>query len=539
LEGLKDDWNINMPIVNEGMNICNYFKYQEEYQNPFSFLSNEIRFLYDVDLDRECKLQYKCLADYVPEELLNHVKTPCSRNMLAYTGMNLLGIEFPQMYFKVRGCITPPHQENLNLCSININFGPGSCTWFFISEEQFSKLEKLLSKKNLKFSSMLWWPNLEELTETGITYSEYDQKPGDLIHISPGTIHWVFSNGNCTHLSWNLAPLNIRQYYMTIIKYDWNQVNKVKSLLPMIDITFKILKKANLKPNEKLHMLMSKLIRKYVSYCDESIKYLESNNHFIEKGSFVVKPDYIYYCIDCQCEIFNLIFVENYKNTELLEIRCSETSQVCKNINFKTKCFDCAKKDLNIYNIFLQRSIGALELEINSFTFFTSFQSRSCFEIMEISDNSCYNCKDFFKKNMQSKDYDPGDFCSFIDWRQINKTFIQPNSIPNLYNSFYTHENLDTFCDLNKVGKLNAAYILNQIYKPFKHLIAKEKKMSEKKLNGEKSWKKPTVGFREKCDQCWTSIFNGHFGCQACAYVLCGDCHSDLSSNKKAISMFF
>jgi hypothetical protein len=111
-------------------------------------LSNEIRLLFDVDLDRECKLQNKCLADYVPEEFLNHVKTPCFRNVLAYTRMNLLGIEFPQMYSSVRGCITPTQQENLNLSSIYINFGPGTCTWFFISEEQFSKLEKLFSKTN-------------------------------------------------------------------------------------------------------------------------------------------------------------------------------------------------------------------------------------------------------------------------------------------------------------------------------------------------------------------------------------------------------
>jgi hypothetical protein len=540
LEVLKDDWNIEMTIVKDGMNICDYFEYQEEYQNPLSYMSNQIRFLFDVDLEKECKLQYKCLADFVPEELLNHVKTPCPRNMLAYTGMNLRDIEFYKMYFKVRGSITTPHQENLNLSLININFGPGSCTWFFISVEQFNKLEELLSKKKIKFSSMSWWPNLEELSESGIIFNEYDQKPGDMIFISPGTIHWAFSNGNCTHISWNLAPLNVRQYSMAIIKYDWNQINEVKSLLPMIDITFKIIKKAHLKPNEKLNVFMTKIFRKYVSYCEKTIKYLESNNRFfqlIETDNLVVKSDYTYYCIDCKCEIFNLIFVKKYKNIELSEIKCSKSIQG-KDINDKTTCFDCAKKDLNLYNIYLQRSIGTLQLEINSFKFFSSFQSRSCFEIMDLSVNTCSNCKDFFLKNIQSKDYDPSEFCRFIDWRQNDKTFIQLNSIPNFYKSFYTHEYLEPFSFINKVSKKNATYILNKIYKPFKHLIAREKKMSERKINGGKSWKKPSIGFREKCDQCWTFIFNGHFCCQACAYLLCGDCHSNLTSNTKAISMF-
>ena len=57
-------------------------------------ISKSVFFFVKRDLFFIWRLQYKCLADYVPLELLNHVKSPCSRNMLAYTRMNLLGIEF-------------------------------------------------------------------------------------------------------------------------------------------------------------------------------------------------------------------------------------------------------------------------------------------------------------------------------------------------------------------------------------------------------------------------------------------------------------
>jgi len=98
-----------------------YLKYQKELKNK---KTDKIKFLFDVDLDKNhCNDQYDGLAKHVPKDFLNFVKEgQASKNMIDYTGMNLPGIEFPQMYFKVKGCLTPPHQETLSFLSYNLNY---------------------------------------------------------------------------------------------------------------------------------------------------------------------------------------------------------------------------------------------------------------------------------------------------------------------------------------------------------------------------------------------------------------------------------
>ena len=56
------------------------------------------------------------------------------RNMLSYIGYDVLGCNTPQIYLKVPGCRTGGHQENSNVCSININIGPGDCEWYGVNK---------------------------------------------------------------------------------------------------------------------------------------------------------------------------------------------------------------------------------------------------------------------------------------------------------------------------------------------------------------------------------------------------------------------
>lgn len=36
-----------------------------------------------------------------------------------------------------------------------------------------------------------WWPILEDLYEEDVPVYRFIQKPGDLVWIGPGTVHWV------------------------------------------------------------------------------------------------------------------------------------------------------------------------------------------------------------------------------------------------------------------------------------------------------------------------------------------------------------
>lgn len=45
-------------------------------------------------------------------------------DLLSYLDEDIPGCSVPQFYLKVKGCWTGGHQENVNMCAININHGP-------------------------------------------------------------------------------------------------------------------------------------------------------------------------------------------------------------------------------------------------------------------------------------------------------------------------------------------------------------------------------------------------------------------------------
>ena len=53
-----------------------------------------------------------------------------------------------------------------------------------------------------------WWPVLEDLYSTNIPVYRFIQRPGDLVWINAGTVHWVQAVGWCNNIAWNVGPLN-------------------------------------------------------------------------------------------------------------------------------------------------------------------------------------------------------------------------------------------------------------------------------------------------------------------------------------------
>lgn len=125
------------------------------------------------------------------------------------------------------------HQENNNFCSVNINIGPGDCEWFCVHENYWQAIsdfcEKwvdatmgLFSRHSKSFNMMLyfmlrhgvdyltgsWWPVLEDLYNSNIPVYRFIQRPGDLVWINAGTVHWVQAVGWCNNIAWNVGPLH-------------------------------------------------------------------------------------------------------------------------------------------------------------------------------------------------------------------------------------------------------------------------------------------------------------------------------------------
>jgi hypothetical protein len=62
-------------------------------------------------------------------------------------------------------------------------------------------------RNNINFLMGSWWPNLEDLYEADVPVYRFIQRPGDLVWLNTGTVHWVQAIGWCNNIAWNVGPL--------------------------------------------------------------------------------------------------------------------------------------------------------------------------------------------------------------------------------------------------------------------------------------------------------------------------------------------
>ena len=71
-------------------------------------------------------------------------------------------------------------------------------------------------RNNIKYLHGSWWPNLQDLYDAGCPAYRFVQRPGDLVWVNSGCVHWVQAVGWCNNIAWNVGPLTARQYQLAI-----------------------------------------------------------------------------------------------------------------------------------------------------------------------------------------------------------------------------------------------------------------------------------------------------------------------------------
>uniref|UniRef100_A0A8C9ALX2 [histone H3]-trimethyl-L-lysine(27) demethylase n=1 Tax=Prolemur simus TaxID=1328070 RepID=A0A8C9ALX2_PROSS len=222
-----------------------------------------IKFGTNIDLsdNKKWKLQLHELT-----KLPAFVRVISAGNLLSHVGHTILGMNTVQLHMKVPGSRTPGHQENNNFCSVNINIGPGDCEWFVVPEDYWGVLNDFCEKNNLNFLMSSWWPNLEDLYEANVPVYRFIQRPGDLVWINAGTVHWVQAIGWCNNIAWNVGPLTACQYKLAVERYEWNKLQSVKSVVPMIHLSWNIAR--NIKVSDpKLFEMIKYCLLKILKQC--------------------------------------------------------------------------------------------------------------------------------------------------------------------------------------------------------------------------------------------------------------------------------
>ncbi|XP_073957966.1 utx histone demethylase isoform X1 [Choristoneura fumiferana] len=211
-----------------------------------------LRFGTNVDLSDERKWRPQ-LTEL--QKLPAFARVASAANMLSHVGHVILGMNTVQLYMKVPGSRTPGHQENNNFCSININIGPGDCEWFGVPDAYWGGVRELCDAHQLSYLHGSWWPDPAELRAHGVPVYRFTQRPGDLVWVNAGCVHWVQATGWCNNIAWNVGPLTARQYALALDRYEWNKVQNFKSIVPMVHLTWNLARNIRVS-DPRLHRAM-------------------------------------------------------------------------------------------------------------------------------------------------------------------------------------------------------------------------------------------------------------------------------------------
>ncbi|XP_022095086.1 histone demethylase UTY-like isoform X2 [Acanthaster planci] len=280
-----------------------------------------LKFGTNVDLSDEKKWK-KQLHELNKLPAFTRIVSP--GNMLSHVGHSILGMNTVQLYMKVPGSRTPGHQENNNMCSVNVNIGPGDCEWFAVCNSYWGTIMSLTERYNINFLKGSWWPVLEDLYEENVPVYRFIQRPGDLVWVNAGAVHWVQAVGWCNNIAWNVGPLISSQYKLSVERYEWNKLQGYKSIVPMVHLSWNMARNIKITEPKLFEMMKYCLLRtlKQTQMTLDLLKEMGVEVHWHGRA----KNETAHYCVNCEVEVFNILFT-----TE-------------KDRKYEVHCQDCARK---------------------------------------------------------------------------------------------------------------------------------------------------------------------------------------------------
>ncbi|KAA8588415.1 hypothetical protein FQN60_001609 [Etheostoma spectabile] len=250
--------------------------------------------------------------------------------------------------------VSAGHQENNNFCSVNINIGPGDCEWFAVPETYWGVINDFCEMNNINFLMGSWWPNLEDLYETNVPVYRFIQRPGDLVWLNTGTIHWVQAIGWCNNIAWNVGPLTAHQYKLAVERYEWNKLQSVKSIVPMIHLSWNMARNIKVSDHKLFEMIKYCLLRTLKQCQMQRELLLAAGKDLVWHGRTPSEP--AHYCSICEVEVFDLLFVTTESNSRK---------------TYVVHCQDCARRgsaDLDNFVVLEQYKIEDLMHVYDQFT---------------------------------------------------------------------------------------------------------------------------------------------------------------------------
>ncbi|ESO96842.1 hypothetical protein LOTGIDRAFT_214375 [Lottia gigantea] len=139
----------------------------------------------------------------------------------------------------------------------------------------------------------------------------------------------------------------------------------------------------------------------------------------------------------------------------------------------------------------------------------------------------CRECK---MSATQLSKKQPNIFCRFYAFRRLKYNLKGSVSIYGFSElSDADPDDIEPWLPRTPAPKLDietSKFIISKVGDRFCELVEQEKEsMSLVGKNGKIAWKRAVQGVREMCDVCDTTLFNMHWVCSKCGFVVCLDCY--------------
>ncbi|XP_046968325.1 lysine-specific demethylase 6A isoform X3 [Vanessa cardui] len=272
-----------------------------------------LRFGTNVDLSDERKWRPQ-LTEL--QKLPAFARVASAANMLSHVGHVILGMNTVQLYMKVPGSRTPGHQENNNFCSININIGPGDCEWFGVPDAYWGGVRELCDRHGLSYLHGSWWPDPDELRAHGVPVYRFTQRPGDLVWVNAGCVHWVQATGWCNNIAWNVGPLTARQYSLALERYEWNKVQNFKSIVPMVHLTWNLARNIRVS-DPRLHRAMRTCLLQTLRAAAGTLQTVRARGVPVRFHGRA-RGEASHYCGACEREVWHALLVREHERRHVV-----------------------------------------------------------------------------------------------------------------------------------------------------------------------------------------------------------------------------
>ena len=151
-----DVYNGQMFNAEETMKASDYLAYQnlegtpEVKRLPISkkLKKGEVCFAVNVDLLNKGDIEGEVHSKMDKVKFFQYIN---ALDALSYCEEWIPGCNHPQVYFKVKGVWTGGHQENVSMCSVNVNLGPGDSEWTSLAIEHVPRLRKQVMEGKIWF----------------------------------------------------------------------------------------------------------------------------------------------------------------------------------------------------------------------------------------------------------------------------------------------------------------------------------------------------------------------------------------------------